>query len=37
MMNGSFEEPARDRPALFYKFEDAILKDSMENNALPCK
>lgn len=37
MMNGSFDGPARDSSAIFYKFEEALLKALEENSAMPCK
>ncbi len=37
MMNGSFDGPARDPSAIFYKFEEALLKALKENSAMPCK
>jgi len=37
MMNGSFDGPARDSSAIFFKFEEALLKALAENSAMPCK
>ncbi len=37
MMNGSFDGPARDSSAIFFKFEEALLKALEENSAMPCK
>jgi len=37
MMNGSFDGPARDSSAIFYKFEEALLKAMAENAEMPCK
>ncbi len=37
MMNGSFDGPARDSSAIFFKFEETLLKALEENSAMPCK
>jgi hypothetical protein len=37
MMNGSFSEPKLGPPALFYDFEEALIKALTENSAMPCK
>lgn len=37
MMNGSLDGPARDSSAIFYKFEEVLLKALTENSAMPCK
>jgi len=37
MMNGSFSAPKLGPPALFYDFEEALLKALAENSAMTCK
>lgn len=37
MMNGSFDGVSRDSSAIFFKFEEALLKALTENSAMPCK
>ncbi len=37
IMNGTFNGPEKERSALFYKFEEALIKALRENSSLPCK
>lgn len=37
MMNGSFSGPEKERSALFYKFEEALILALRDNASLPCK
>lgn len=37
MMNGSFTEQVKAPSAIFYDFEEALIKALGENSAMPCK